>query len=392
MSLEQLRTGFGDAAVTLFEARRRDGASPEIDPALLGVALAEADIAVDARLLLDEAAALELVEKRIYYRCPVLACGQRIDAEAARNRQCDQCGTDYSETGDEPTEEAAYFTRTELGRLVPWLIAVHGFNTRGPWQEQFSWRIANRFAHHAPVLIYKYGLIRFSVLVRWRHRRLARQLGKQIRDAVAQACSNQIPEPPDMIVHSFGSQLFRLLLEMKEFEDLVFGRVIVCGGIIRPDFEWSRYIETGRINAVLAHLGGRDLPVRLAQFMIPGTGPGGKSGYADPGVINVMDDQFGHSGCFNEPALAENLAPGGLWDRYLRGPLSSFTDPRRLSPDPWKSAPRLLRGIVRLLVVILLFAIIAMTLWLSSTAIVETGEWLRSALERLGVWPGHAAH
>jgi hypothetical protein len=100
------------------------------------------------------------------------------------------CRTDFRETGDNPVKGFVYRGSMTISRSVPWLIAIHGFNTRGPWQEEFSWRIATRFKYHAPVLIYKYGLVRFGVLFRSRHGVLARQLSQRIRKAVAYASSN----------------------------------------------------------------------------------------------------------------------------------------------------------------------------------------------------------
>lgn len=230
---------------------------------------------------------------------------------------------------------------------MPWLIAVHGFNTRGPWQEDFSWRIANRFKYHAPVLIYKYGLVRFGVLLRWRHGMLARQLSQRIRQAIVHARANQIEEAPDVIIHSFGSQLFRLVLETPGSSDVRFGRVIAVGSVIRPDFDWSSYLRSGRIEAVLCQCGGKDWAVPFAQFFIPNAGPGGRHGFIDPAVINVRNDQYSHSTALTEGELARNLAYGGLWDRFLRELLATFSDPAQFKPRAWSPSLALVRHLTR---------------------------------------------
>jgi hypothetical protein len=244
-----------------------------------------------------------------------------------------------------------------ISRSVPWLIAIHGFNTRGPWQEDFSWRIAKRFKYHAPVLIYKYGLVRLGVLFRWRHRMLARRLGQQIRNAVDHARENQIEEPPDIVIHSFGSQLFRLVLDLADYSDLRFGRVIAVGSVIRPDFDWSSHIRNGRIEAVLDQCGGSDRAVPFAQFTIPGTRPGGRYGFTDPAVINVRNSEYGHSTAFTEVELARNLARGGLWDRFLREPLATFSDQTKFVPNAWSPAHGLIRWFVHACVIMLLGAV-----------------------------------
>jgi hypothetical protein len=250
-------------------------------------------------------------------------------------------------------EGFVYRSLMAVSRSVPWLIAVHGFNTRGPWQEEFSWRVANRFKHHAPVLIYKYGLVRFGVLFRWRHRALARELSQRIRKAVAHARKNQIEEPPDIIIHSFGSQLFRLVLEMPEFSDLQFGRVIAVGSVIRPDFDWSSYVRRGRIEAVLCQCGEKDGAVPFAQFLIPDTGPGARHGFKDPVAINVLNNEYGHSTAFTEGELARNLDRGGPWDRFLREPIETFADPTKFQPSAWSPAPAPIRAFTRWLAILL---------------------------------------
>lgn len=352
MNEDGLRARFDRQAVDALIALLRSGQTLEVDPEVFEAKLAESGIEISAVQLLDAAAEAQVVERISTWRCPNPTCRRIIDADDVANRYCSHCETDFRETGDDPIEAVIYRGSTAVSRSVPWLIAVHGFNTRGPWQEDFSWRVANRFKYHAPVLIYKYGLVRFGVLFRWRHRVLAWRLGQQIRRAVIQARENQIEEPPDIVIHSFGSQLFRLVLEAEEFSDLRFGRVVVVGSVIRPDFKWSSYIRNGRIEAVLDQCGGGDWAVPFAQFTIPGTGPGGRHGFTDPAVINVRNAQYGHSTAFLEAELARNLARGGLWDRFLREPLASFSDPSGFAPAAWSPVHGLIRWLVHVFVVV----------------------------------------
>lgn len=356
MTEDDLRTRFGKGAVDALLALLRSGQTPEIDPQLFGAKLAEAGIEIEVIPLLDAAAEAALVERISTWRCPEPTCRRIIDADAIANRQCPYCGSDFRETGGNPVETVVYRSSTAISRSVPWLIAIHGFNTRGPWQEDFSWRIANRFKYHAPVLIYKYGLVRFGVLFRWRHGMLARQLSQRIRKAIVHAQANQIEEPPDIIIHSFGSQLFRLVLEMPGSSDLRFGRVIAVGSVIRPNFDWSSYLRNGRMEAVLCQCGAQDWAVPFAQFFIPNTGPGGRHGFMDPAVINVRNDQYSHSTALTEGELARNLAHGGLWDRFLREPLATFSDPAQFDPSAWSPAFALIRHFTRVSAILLIGA------------------------------------
>jgi hypothetical protein len=353
---DDLRARFGREAVDALIALLRSGQTPEIDPQLFEAKLAEAGIEIETLRLLDAAAEAHLVERISTWRCPESTCRRIIDADAVANHQCPYCGSDFRETGDNPVQAFVYRSSTAISRSVPWLIAIHGFNSRGPWQEEFSWRIANRFKYHAPVLIYKYGLVRFGVLFRWRHGILARRLNQRIRNAVAYARENQIEEPPDIVIHSFGSQLFRLVLEMPESSDLRFGRVIAVGSVIRPDFDWSSYLRNGQIEAVLCQCGAQDEAVPFAQFFIPNTGPAGRHGFIDPAVINVRDGQYGHSTAFTAGELARNLARGGRWDRFLREPLATFSDPSRFEPSAWSPASALIRHFTRVSAIFLFSA------------------------------------
>lgn len=346
MSEVELRARFGVEAVDILMSKLRAGRSPEIEPAILAAELSGAGARADAGTLLETAAAMGLLERKTAFRCPVPRCGRPMDDDAVAALHCPRCDTDLRDLGEEPVAGTIYRTGARPSRDIPWFIAIHGMNTRAPWQEEFSWLIANKLKYHAPVLIYKYGLIRFSVLVRWRHRALARQLGTRIRKAVAHARANGIMEPPDVLIHSFGSQLFRLLLEADEFSDLRFGRVISAGSIIAPNLDWGGMMDAGRIDALLNHCAGRDLAVPLAQFFLPGTGPGGRHGFCSPAATNLCSPDLGHSGLLGEEVLGLHLAEGGAWHRFLTAPGGSFADPTAFKAEGWAPVPKFLRGFI----------------------------------------------
>lgn len=92
------------------------------------------------------------------------------------------------------------------------MIVVHGMNTRAPWQEDLSWLIANKLKYAAPVLIHKYGWATIDVLVTPRHHQLAKSLGNKIRRTTEYARARELTAVPDILVHSFGSRIFTLVL------------------------------------------------------------------------------------------------------------------------------------------------------------------------------------
>lgn len=297
------------------------------------------------------------------FRCPMLDCEKVLSPAGAPYSSCPYCRADYLEQGVEVVIETFYRLMGETSRDIRWMIVVHGMNSRAKWQEMFSWQISNRLYYSAPVLIYKYGWATIDVLVSWLHRRLAKRLGERMRIAIAQAEESQRPSRPDIVAHSFGTHLLSMVLTDPDFEDLQFGRVITAGSIIRPDFDWDNLIKNERVEAVLNHVGGKDVPVMIAQFAIPGTGPGGRIGYTDIKAINVREPIFKHSDFLLTENLRVQIADGGLWHDFLTHPLEHFTPEGRFVAAPWKRAPLVVRSVTRGLGYAL-FAVFAPFSWL----------------------------
>lgn len=335
-----------------------DGSSPVIDPYIIAV---EADVPQEEAIaLLDALVSAGALTRTASFRCPAEGCGQTLDRAEAEIGECPHCGAVFRQLGAPPISSVEYRIEGEVSRGVPWLLAVHGFNTVGPWQEEFSWRVANKYYRRAPVLNYKFGLVRLGVLGRWRHRHLAAQLGERIRSAQNFARSSNIDRPPDLILHSFGTLLFATLLELPAFGDLRFGRVILTGSIVRPDYNWKVHLRDGRIDALLNHCGRRDIAVRSAVLPIPESGPSGYRGFDDPSVLNIVAETYGHGTFFDAEALATNLGDDGLWDRFLRYPKRSLDSVGETFAvtSQWKTLPRVCWTILRWTVVSLTITIV----------------------------------
>jgi hypothetical protein len=358
MVSDALRKRFGDRIANALALRLETGEAPLIEAGEFAAALGGSHSQAQAAEFLDAAAAEGLITAQDISWCPKRL--HRLDEDDLSQGRCAACGEIFSETGEEPVPGRIYKVAGELSRDIDWLLVIHGFNTRGWWQEEFSWRIANKLRYSAPTLIYKYGLIRFGVLFGFRHKQLARKLGLRMRQAVAQAREHGRGERPNAVIHSFGSKLFITVLELPEFRDLSFGRVIAAGCIVPPDYPWSRWIEAGRIEAVMNHCGGKDRAVPFAYFTIPGTGPGGRLGFADHRTISILDPGYGHSSCFSPEALAANLGKDGVWDRFLRRPLDRFSDPRRLRPDQVKWRPRPVARFLSRAAIMILLSVLAL--------------------------------
>jgi len=333
------------------EVERRLGQGVELEFTLgqfaQAVGAAPGDGALHA--FLDGLVSAAIALRSDAYRCPMAPCARLLPVGTA-NTVCPFCLADFQQEGVAPEVEPAYRLVGESSRDIRWVIVIHGMNSRAKWQEAFSWEIANRLSYSAPVLIYKYGWATIDVFARWLHERLARRLGERMRIAIEEAQKSRLPDRPDIIAHSFGTLLLSRVLENPAFADLKFGRIITAASIVRPDFDWDRLIEQGRVEAVLNHVGGRDRAVPLAQFAIPGAGPGGKVGYLAAATLNVRADHYGHSGFFIPENLGTAISRHGLWQAFLTRPLAHFRPAGAFVPGPhWRPAPLPLRLCTRAL-------------------------------------------
>jgi hypothetical protein len=281
--------------------------------------------------------------------CPMSTCRQPIPL-GVDPTACPSCRTNFVEEGVDAIAEPFFRLIAAFSRDIRWMVVIHGMNSRAPWQETFSWEIANRLKYSAPVLIYKYGWATIEVLFAPVHRRMAKRLGERLRTAIEKARASALPDRPDVIAHSFGTRLFSLVLEDPTFADLRFGRVITAGSIIRPDFNWDRHYADDRVEAVLNHVAAQDTAVPLAQWCIPGSGPGGKVGYTSRKVLNVRNNQYGHSSFFEPTNIVDLIANDGLWHSFLTRPLGPFRpNGFFVKEDSWEAPSAWLGGGTRLI-------------------------------------------
>jgi hypothetical protein len=314
-------------------ARLLSGASPQIDPSQF-IDEAHTDDTVQA--LFEALVAGGVLRKRVQMRCR--RCSHLLEQSDLDNALCPSCEFDFAKTGEDPLSETIFLIDGGQSREIPWLVAIHGFKTHGKWQQDFSWLLATRFKHRAPALMHKFSYLTYGVLFRWKHRLLARELDRRLRWAIYRAHESGIADPPDIVAHSFGSLLFASLLNRKESADLRFGRVILAGAIVRPDYDWSRHLQSGKIEAILNHCSRTDTVVNYAQWFIPDSGPSGRVGFQDRKVLNLREEHFDHGTHFEPETMIVNLEEGGSWDRFLRLPLASLEEglSSYQPPEEWR--------------------------------------------------------
>ena len=325
------------------------------------------------------------VERQERHRCP--ECGEELDAQAITEPACPSCRKSFVEKGG-VVDEIVFVRELGAVRSVDWVVAIHGMNTTGAWQEAFSWKFSTTWGRSVPVAVYKYGFVIVGVLLAWRRRKFQRELRTKLAALRDEARAQGFFGNPDVIAHSFGTWLFGHLLQdelnRNEADRLQFGRIILAGCILRPDFDWKRIREVHLVEDVLNHYGTTDRIVPLAHLTIIESGPSGRRGFDGDQVLNIQAGGFGHSDLFSIDKRTENgltyLASSyqKYWRPFLTLPATELaTLPDRIDPQsPWRQFPWPLRGT--------LFPFLALPLVLAivSLAVAGIGEplWSRQPL------------
>lgn len=226
-------------------------------------------------------------------------CDHIPDDDDIAAGRCPECATVID---DANTSITVYTRDLAPIRDVDWVVVIHGMNTKGAWQEEFSWFLGTTWGRSVPVSIYKYGIIIAGVIMPWRRRSLQRALRAKLAELRHQARMGGYGEVPDVVAHSFGTWLFGHILrdEMKSGvkDPLRFGRVILAGSILRPDFEWEQVKKAELVGEVLNHYATKDPIVPLAHWTIWDSGPSGRRGFDSSVVTNIRAEGLGHSDLF----------------------------------------------------------------------------------------------
>jgi hypothetical protein len=254
---------------------------------------------------------------------------------ALGNPECGDCGR--LRDGSDQLETIYLRPQRKKRRDPAAVFVIHGMNSLGAWQEAFSWKFQLLYGYAVPVFVFKYGVDQFSPLTRRAQQRRCRELVAAVREAQAELARSGRTTRCDMIAHSFGTLLVSTLLEDANYADLHFGRVILTGAIVRESFEWSPYVESGRIEAVLNHRAGRDRWVRRAPWMFPHCGSSGRDGFLSTASISeCLSQDFDHSDYFTQQNFETSIR--ARWAEFLEGVTLQYPAPRTNSSrgdGPW---------------------------------------------------------
>lgn len=308
---------------------------------------------------LDKAASIGLLEKSIEYYCPFENCGHPLSEIEINNRICTECGQAYIDSlSKKPIHEIIYVRHAMTGRDVRWFLALHGMNTRGAWQEEFNWRVSNTFNRSIPVAIYKYGIIRVSVLLPILQKKLVKKLKKRIDILSGNTHDSGFGEKPDVVAHSFGTWILGHLLE--SYPETKVGRIILTGSILRPDFNWTKFVKNNQVEMILNHISKSDLPVKFAQYFIPNSGPSGFRGFDDRSVYNIETPHFKHSDYFDIEKMIELFKK--VWWPFLQKNKSdvSFLFSANTPSNCWNQSFWAFRGRLFSLITLIILSLLSL--------------------------------
>jgi hypothetical protein len=316
------------------------------------------------------------------FRCPNPDCDRVLTAEEAADAVCPNCNEPYERRGG-VIEETIFVRDLVPTRVVDWVIAIHGMNSPGAWQEAFSWLLGTTWGRSVPVAVYKYGIVIPGVIMPWRRVTLRNELREKLARLRNEARGQGFSGNPDVVAHSFGTWLFGHILEeeLKRAPEtrLTFGRIILAGCVLRPDFDWKRFKDEGLVEDVLNHYGTKDVVVPLAHAAIYDSGPSGRRGFDGNEVLNIRAEGSGHSDLF----VIDKFVDGdthlehsykNYWRPFLTLPRNELNQlPDRVDPkEPWRPLPWPLRGtLFPLFVLPLLVALIALLVMAAGAGIAK---------------------
>ena len=284
------------------------------------------------RALLEELAAagyLAATDRRI---CP--SCRHTVAPQDESERRCSHC--QFSFEREEPAIERVYARPGRRSRDVRWVVTVHGMNTRGPWQEEFSWKLARIYGYAVPVAIYKYGKLLISPFLLLAQERYALLLMHQLQNLREEMKAEGYGDRPDVVAHSFGTWLLGRVLELDPA--LRLGRVVLTGSVIPPDFPWAKYFAGAdpRVEAVLCHYSDRDGVVPFAEYLVPRGGPSGRRGFnreeAPAPLVHRLAKGFAHSDYFAPQHLEQVM--NEVWGEFLTLPAQELASWGERLPSP----------------------------------------------------------
>lgn len=173
------------------------------------------------------------------------------------------------------------------------VITLHGIRTRGVWQKELVPLLAR--AGLIPYAL-DYGYFSSLSLLRASRREFERDSFIDRYDRIRAETGE---DRPSVIAHSFGSKI--IADSLLHNPAIRFDKVILCGSIVRNDFDWPMLIARRQVNFVENDYGSKDIWPRVARYLGYEFGDSGVRGFAASDLMLVQRrfETYKHSHYFS---------------------------------------------------------------------------------------------
>jgi len=171
----------------------------------------------------------------------------------------------------------------------PLVMSIHGIRTHAEWQNTLSETLS---AAGIQFRNRRFGYYPVASFVRdAKNQKHVDDFVTWYQQAVAAARKVNLDDPsarPSIIGHSFGS--FVVGYAMLKYPEIKFDKIIFCGCILPPDFDWHTLFVRDQVARVRNECGGKDIWAASAKYFVRGTGAAGRTGFG--GLSNRCRDEF----------------------------------------------------------------------------------------------------
>lgn len=153
------------------------------------------------------------------------------------------------------------------------VISVHGIRTRGAWQKQIASLVSENGWIYYPIDYGYFTAMHFAIpCVRKSRIVWFCQQFDQIKERYPDVA-------PSVIAHSNGTYIVANALNT--YHHIRVDKLILCGSIVRPDFDWKSIFDRKQATMVRNEVGVKDIWARNVHLVAWGdTGPSGQGGFA----------------------------------------------------------------------------------------------------------------
>lgn len=180
-----------------------------------------------------------------------------------------------------PSDSQSIQIQEDVDHVV---FVIHGIRDKGYWTNKIARRVvklAENFdsVHKVATETSSYGYFPMLSFLRPIKRR---QKVEWLMDQYAECLANYPNATFSFVGHSNGTYLLAKALE--KYRSCKFDRIVFAGSVVRTNYEWDKYIETGQVKKVLNFVATNDLvvavfPKAIQMLKLQDLGSAGHDGF-----------------------------------------------------------------------------------------------------------------